>query len=187
MRSIFLSITLLCFCPTALFPEAEAIGTEANYTIISSMIVSSKNGTSLSTQTSIKLSSAMEKALNHGVPLTFAFSGELTQIKSWLPDPVVLSFYLDREIRYHALSQRYILVNLNNNSQQTFSSLRVLINQLGSFNSATIGPSLNAGLSFMARLEVHLDISALPPALRIPATLSSQWHLKGRPREWQVL
>jgi hypothetical protein len=80
-------------------------------------------------------------------------------------------------VSYHALSRQYLLTNLNTRNVNTFNSLDLLLESLGTVRDF---PLIDAGLlqadkDYLIRMRVYFDYDQLPIPLRMRAYSSSAW------------
>jgi len=127
-------------------------------------------------------------ALAHGVPLRIDTYIRVKRKRNWLWDPVIrdetISFLLQR----HALSNHYLLTNLDSDQKKQFQYLDEALRTLGSikdhflFDESTIDPEA----SYIGYIKAELNIEALPPPLRPIAYISPQWQAESPWYEWRV-
>lgn len=131
------------------------------------------------------LSPAAEDALESGVPLIFELRIELVRPRRFWLDENVAYLTQRYRIRFHALSQRYVLTNLNTSESQNFSSRHSALDALGAVRSLPVIDRrlLRPGEDYELWLRAGLDVDDLPPPLRTGAYLSPQWRLLS---EWHV-
>lgn len=131
------------------------------------------------------LSSAARDALESGVPLTFELQIEITRPRPFWLDEDVAALVQRFRVRYHALSQRYVLTNLNSGQSESFSSRTAALTALGTVRSLPVIDRglLQRGREYQLWLRAGLDVDDLPPPLKTGAYLSPEWRLLS---EWQV-
>jgi len=84
------------------------------------------------------LTRGAREALENGVPLTFETQIELDRVRRYLPDPTLVTLIQRFELNYHALTQRFIVRNVNSSEQSshaTLSSALFTIGQLQALRS----------------------------------------------------
>lgn len=127
-------------------------------------------------------------ALNSGVPLTVELEFEVIRVRGlWLDDSsAVLTF--DYELEYRALSQRYIVRNLNSGDQDSFSTLYSALNSLGRIQGLPVidDAVLSPGSEYRLRLRARLSTRQYPSALRLLFFWRSQWQLQSEWYEWTL-
>lgn len=148
--------------------------------------VSLRDGTYvLDADIDFKLSRSASDALESGVPLSFELQIELVRPrKLWLDDEVATLVQRFR-VRYHALSQRYVLTNLNTSDSESYSTREGAMRALGTIRSLPVIDQrlLREHEEYQLWLRAGLDVDELPPPLKTGAYLSPQWRLLS---EWHV-
>ncbi len=127
-------------------------------------------------------------ALAHGVALRIDTYIKVKRERNWLWDPVVRDETVTFQLERLALSDHYLLTNLNSEQKEQFQYLDEALRALGSikehflFDISTIDPSA----TYIGYLKAELDIEALPPPMRPIAYFSPQWYAESPWYEWLV-
>ena len=133
-----------------------------------------------------QLSDPIHEALANGVPITIGLQIEIERQREYLWNKTVASLLQKYTVQFHALSEQYIVRNLNSGSQQSFRSLPAALQSMGEIEAL---PLLDESLLeetdalYQVQLRSHIDINALPAPLRPMAWLSHEWRLQS---EWYV-
>lgn len=141
----------------------------------------------LNTDIDFQLSTAAREALESGVPLTFELDIELVRPRTLWFDQKIATLTQRYRVRYHALSRRYVLTNLNTGENRSFTSHVSALTELGTVRSL---PIINRSLldqdqQYELWLRAGLDVDDLPPPLKTGAYLSPQWRLLSEWHRWQ--
>ena len=134
------------------------------------------------------LSDEALNALNSGVSLTIELNIELLRIRRFLPDDKETELSFQYELEYRPLSQRYIVRDVRNASQESYSTLFSALNRLGRiqnlflFDSKSLIPDAN----YRLRLQALLSTKQYSAPLRMLFFWRSQWDIKSRWYEWQL-
>jgi hypothetical protein len=125
------------------------------------------------------LTDAVIEALQNGVTLTLLFSIEIKRERWYLWDESVTELRQKYQLKYFALSKKYMLNLTNTGIQEIHTSLDSV---LMSLNHLEDFPLLDAALvssdsDYIVYLKIQLDIEALPAPLRPVAYFSSDWRL----------
>ncbi|MEO5703307.1 MAG: DUF4390 domain-containing protein [Gammaproteobacteria bacterium] len=128
------------------------------------------------------------EALENGVPLTMELNIEIRHPRRLLWDAQFTSLQQRYRIEYHALSQQYIVKNVNSGIQYNFPSRPDAIDAMGTIIDLPILDKrlLEPGRHYFGRLRASLDIEALPTPLLLLAYLSPQWHLTSEWYTWPL-
>jgi hypothetical protein len=119
------------------------------------------------------------EALDNGVPITLLLELKLSRAREYLWDERVASLEQRYSLRYHALSEQYIVQNLNSGEQTAHRSLVSVRNYLATITEL---PLIDRHLleedgtgQYYLKLRAGFDISALPSPMRPMAWLSADW------------
>jgi hypothetical protein len=170
------AILLLCFLATSalspVFAESKAVVRSASLTLDAAQDVYELNA-----RVDITLPEEARKGIEAGLTLRFVYEIELARVRGYWPDATVAELEQAYELSYHALSQRYLLRNLNTGEQQDFGSLQAALEQLGDVRGL---PVIDADLvKGDSRYEVYLraviDLSTTPAALQWLLFWTDDW------------
>lgn len=128
------------------------------------------------------------EALYNGVPLTIVMDIEIVKNRDLLWDERIASLQSRYQLQLHALSDHYILKNLNSGATRTFRNLDSAILGLGTISDFPMIDSylLNPNQRYSVRARARLDIEALPSPLRPLAYLRSLWDLDSDWHTWPI-
>jgi len=123
------------------------------------------------------LGPAAEEALHSGVPLTFVTEIEVLRPRRWLWDARVARLEQRHVLRWHALSERYVLEHLNTGERRSFRSLARALQALGTLRGLPMLDRrlLRVGTAYDARLRARLSVEDLPAPMRPFAYLERDW------------
>lgn len=135
-----------------------------------------------------ELNEAALEALQSGVALTFEVQIEVRRVRRWRPDSSVANLLQLYELQYHALSERYIVRNLNSGEQDNFLTLSAALQSLGDIDGL---PLLDAALlrdrpSYEVRIKAVLDIRSFPGPLRLLSAFFGDWRLASKWYKWRL-
>ena len=128
------------------------------------------------------------EALRSGVPLIVLVNIEVQKDRNWWWDKTIAELEQGYLLLYHALSEKYIIHNLNSGSQQNFNSLSTAIFSLSNIHDLPLIDKnlLEEGEHYYVRLRTYLDIESLPAPMRPIAYISSQWQLESDWFTWPL-
>ena len=167
------------FCWLALPLTAQA----AQFTINQAQVYHIGNGYTLNASISYPLTPRVQEALENGVPITFFQEIQLIERTPllwdwWQWDETIWSTEIRYELRYHDLSQQYMLHSLDAENHRNFTTLASALNAMGNITNLTLPPALtNAADGRILRLRSGIDLTALPSPMRPGAMISSKWDL----------
>lgn len=167
---------LLCFLATSalspVFAESTAVVRSASLALDAAQDVYE-----LTAKVEITLPEEARKGIEAGLALRVAYEIALSRVRGYWPDATVAELEQTYELSYHALSQRYLVRNLNTGEQQDFGSLQAALEQLGDVRGL---PVIDADLvRGDSRYEVYLravvDLSTTPAALQWLLFWTDDW------------
>lgn len=126
------------------------------------------------------------EALHNGVPLTIRIDIEIDRPRQWLWNINLGSLEQGFRLQYHALSDQYVLKNLNSGALYAYHSLWVALDELGMLRDYPLidHKLLDPEQEYLVRLQARLDIEALPSPLRPIAYITPAWRLKSDWYQW---
>ena len=136
----------------------------------------------------LKFSADALDALRSGVPLIVLVNIEVLKDRNWWLDKTVAKLEQGYLLLYHALSEKYIIHNLNSGAQQNFNGLNTAIHSLSNLRDLPLIDKnlLDEGDNYYVRLRTYLDIESLPAPMRPIAYISSQWQLESDWYSWPL-
>ena len=176
---------LLCLITTGIFTsKSHAEG----FKILAAETKLKENVFLLEANMDLTFSSDALEALRSGVPLIVLINIEVEKDRNWWWDKTIAELEQGYLLLYHALSEKYIIHNLNSGSQQNFSSLSTALFSLSNFQDLPLIDKnlLDEGSDYYVRLRTYLDIESLPAPMRPIAYISSQWQLESDWFSWPL-
>ena len=170
------AMLLMCFLATAaispVLAESKAVVRNASLTLGAGQDVYELDAT-----VDFTLPEDARKGIEAGLTLRVVYEIELARVRGYWPDATIAELEQSYELSYHALSQRYLLRNLNTGEQQDFGSLPAALAQLGDVRGL---PVIDADLvQGDSRYEVYLraviDLSTTPAALQWLLFWTDDW------------
>jgi hypothetical protein len=171
----FLALLLLCIPGHA--PAREERGTMQ---VITAQARRGETAWLLNARLDISLSHTAREALENGVPLVFDFQIQALEKHSWFWDRVIEEHTEVRKIRYHPLSQTYIVKNANTGDLRGFRRLSEAMHALGDLLGVSVLDyrEMDADGHYTVRLRGSLDVESLPTPIRLLAYFSPAWKMK---------
>ena len=142
----------------------------------------------LDAQIDYQFSAPVLEALDSGVPLVVELQIEVKRHRSWLWNERKTRLAQRYQLSYHALTEQYLVKNLNSAAQQNLPSAEAAISALGQVMDLPLLDKrlLAVGENYTVRLRARLDLDALPTPLRLPAYFSPQWRLTSEWYTWPL-
>lgn len=174
-------LQLLCWLMLPLTAQAT------QFHINQAQVYQMGNGYILNATISYPLTPRVQEALDNGVPITFFQEIQLLDRTPllwdwWQWDKVLWSAEIRYELRYHDLSQQYMLHSLDVENHRNFTTLASALSAMGNITNLTLPPAFtHRSDKTVLQLRSGLDLAALPSPMRPGAMISSKWDLTS---EW---
>ncbi len=135
-----------------------------------------------------RLSAEALEALEAGVALTIELQMEVNRRRRLLPNQGIATLTQRYQLQYHALSNRYVLRNLNSGEQESFATLFAALNQLGRVIDLPVidAALLEADQRYEFRLRAVLDTREFPGPLRLLAFWADGWRIESEWFRWRL-
>jgi len=135
-----------------------------------------------------RLSTEAREALDAGVPLSIEIEVEFLRSRRFWFDSSEAGLRQTYELQYHALSERYLVLNRNTGEQSSFANLFSALNFLG---RVTRLPLIDAALlepeeSYEIRVRTVLSTENFPGPLRLLTFWRRDWSLRSEWYAWQL-
>ena len=175
---------LLCLVITALPTWSHADG----FNVLTAETKLKEHVYLLEANLDLEFSADALDALRSGVPLIVLVNIEVLKDRNWWFDKTVAELEQGYLLLYHALSEKYIIHNLNSGAQQNFIGLNAAIHSLSNLQNFPLIDKnlLDADGNYYVRLRTYLDIESLPAPMRPIAYISSQWQLESDWFSWPL-
>jgi hypothetical protein len=113
------------------------------------------------------VSPAIRSALRDGVTLTFDLDTRVERERRLWFNASIVELTLKRELRYHTVSDRYVVRDVKTGQQENFSTLEEALTYLGRIDSwpILVEPQLNGG-NYLISVRAGVRRGRLPASLR---------------------
>ena len=154
---------LLCFLATT---TAFAAPRESELLIRGAQAAVDEDTLELDTQLYLQLPKGALKAIDGGLSLHLTYQIEVSRVRRWLPDADIASIEQEFELTYHALSQRYLVRNLNTGEQQDFGTLDAALARISEVKGLPVldASLLPPGPEYEGRVRAVLDMASAEDA-----------------------
>jgi len=125
------------------------------------------------------------RAVREGVPLTLELEIVLNRARRLWLDETVATLEQRYELVYHALSERYLVRNLNSGEQASFATLDAALDQLRVVDDLPIldGALLEGRSRYEISVRAGLDVRTMPDTLRFVLFWTDDWRQRS---EWYI-
>ncbi|MEJ2522940.1 MAG: DUF4390 domain-containing protein [Gammaproteobacteria bacterium] len=169
----------------ALVPRAEAAG----FVQVLKASMSLRDGVwYLDADVAWSPSEAAREALDSGVTLDVILRVAVSERRRFLWDPDVAELEQRYELQYHALTQRFILRNLNSGQQRTFATLDAALRALSEVRQLPVldDALLDDDEQYDVGLKAEMDMKQLGGPLALISFLWNDWQLESEWERWPL-
>lgn len=177
-----LIVMLLALCLTAVARADGEFEVRSAYTSLREGVMF------LNAQIHFDLPDGAVKALRSGVTVDLEIQVELDRSRRFLPDRNVASLRQRYTLSYHALSDRFVVRNVNSGEQQSFASLDAAREELGDLRDLPVIDTelLRDDYDYEMRIRAVLDRQRLPVPISTLTSLFDDWRLASKWFIWRL-
>jgi hypothetical protein len=175
-----------CALSLVLFSLVALAQTQQRFEIRSAYVARAEAVYEINATLVFELPDGAREAVREGAPLTLDLEIVLHRSRRYWLDDTVAMLEQHYELSYHALSERYLVRNLNSGEQASFAtldaaldSLRV-VTRLPILDQSLVVPGARHEIS----LRAHLDVKTMPDALRFIVFWSKDWRQSSEWYTW---
>jgi hypothetical protein len=167
---IRLAVLAFALC-TAVSARAEDVALEdgARFEVRSAFLEPAEHVYQLNAALDLALSRNARQAIREGVPVVIQLDLSVDRKRRYFVDEKIASIVQRWQLHYHALSERYIVVNLNSGQQLSYTSLPAALTALSEVRGLPVVDEslLDKDSRYEASLRVQTTIEGgLPGALK---------------------
>jgi len=135
-----------------------------------------------------RLSTEAVDALHSGVPLGIRLDIEIIHPRRWWFDDDSVALRQSYQLDYHAISERYIVLNINSSEQVSFASLSSALEYIGRIERLPLIDTavLDDDRGYYVRLRASLDQEQFPGPLRLLAFWRRDWSIASEWYRWPL-
>ena len=176
---------LLCFLATI---AGAAAPTESSLRIRSTQVTVDEDVYELDARLDLQLPQEARQAIDAGLTLRLTYQIEVNRVRRYMPDAGVASVEQRFELSYHALSQRYLVRNLNTGEQQDFGALDAALDRLGDVHGLPILDTalVTKGPTFEGRIRAVLDMNTAPDTFGWLLFWTDDWSAESEWHTWTL-
>ena len=136
----------------------------------------------------LRLSTEARAALSSGFPLTIRFEIEILNQRSWWFDTEAAVLTQVYELAYDALTERYVVHNVNGGEQQSYGSPESALERIGMVQQLPLidATVLDPNRGYDIRTRALLDTKQLPGPLHLLAFWRRDWSLGSEWYRWPL-
>jgi hypothetical protein len=131
----------------------------------------------------------LRAALADGVALTLELEIEVNGVRRYWTDETVASLVQRYQLQYHAVSERYLVRNLNSGEQDSFPNLDAAVEHLTRISGLPVLDQtlISKRRRYEASLRATLDVGDMPYALRMIMFWVDDFHRSSEWYTWPLL
>jgi hypothetical protein len=170
-------------------PIAVEAGDDPGFFEVRSAVAQLRDGVyHLNAVIAYRLSTEAMDALHSGVPLRIRLDIEIIDPRRWWFDNENAALRQGYQLEYHALSKRYIVLNVNSSEQASFGSLFAALEHLGRIDRLPLIDSavLDEDRGYDVRIRALLDQEQFPGPLRLLAFWRRDWSIASEWYRWPL-
>ncbi|VAW99979.1 hypothetical protein MNBD_GAMMA22-1068 [hydrothermal vent metagenome] len=135
-------------------------------------------------QIQYEFSNGVLEALDNGIPIFITMEIEVYR-ERWWRNKKIASLKQTYMLLYHALTEKFVLNNLNSGNQNNFTTLSSALDALGKVKNLPLLDLklIENGSTHLVKLRTYLDLDSLPGPIRPLAYLSPEWRLES---DWYI-
>ena len=136
----------------------------------------------------IGIPEAGRRAIEAGLTLELDYQIEIARMRRYLPDAAVASLQQRFELSYHALSQRYLVRNLNTGEQYDHGTLQAALDRLAEVRGLPLLDSslLEPGSNYEFRVRAELTLRTAPDTLSWLLFWADDWSATSEWYAWTL-
>jgi hypothetical protein len=175
---------VLCFLATLAFPAVAETRVE-----VSNASVALDDGVyELEAALELDLPEDARRAIEAGLTLHLEYEIEIARVRRYLPDEGVANLVQTFELSYHALSQRYLVRNLNTGEQYDHGTLQAALDRLSEVRGLPLLDSslLQPGSTYELSVRADLKLRTAPDTLSWLLFWADDWSATSEWYQWTL-
>lgn len=143
----------------------------------------------LNARLQLPLNDRLREALRDGVQLRLELELEVTGTRRYWLDEGVASLRQLYQLQYDAVSDRYLVRNLNSGEQNSFPTLEAAVEHLSHVSGLPVldRALTESGRRYEFHLRVTRDLGDIPDTLRVLMFWTDDWHRASEWYTWPLL
>ena len=185
LRSVFALSRFVLLCIAVSAPGYAA---DPPFEIRSAYVEPVDNIYLLTAQLSFSLPDGARQAVRDGVLLTLDVDLALHRARRFWLDDTVATLKQQYELGFHALSERFVVRNLNSDDQVSFATLEAALESLTSIRGLPVldAALIEPGEDYEFSMRATLDVQTLPEALRWVLFWADDWRQRSVWYTWSL-
>ncbi|MDH5175214.1 MAG: DUF4390 domain-containing protein [Gammaproteobacteria bacterium] len=176
----------LCFIAT-IAPPARA-EEESQLTIREASATVDEGVYELDAKLDLVLPEAARKAVESGLTLRLTYEVTVNRVRRYMPDAGVAALEQRYEVSYHALSQRYLVKNLNTGEQQDYGLLQSALDRVSELRGLPVLDTalVSDGPVYEGRIRAVLGMNTAPDVFGWLLFWTDDWSAESEWKTWTL-
>ncbi len=177
---------VLCLIATA-GPVAHAED-ESKLTIRDVQVSLDEGVYELNAKVDLTLPDGARKAVESGLTLRLIYEIRVDRVRRYMPDAGIAALEQRYEVSYHALSQRYLVKNLNTGEQQDFGSLQAALDRVADLHGLPVidAALVSDGPVYEGRIRAVLGMNTAPDVFGWLLFWTDDWSAESDWKSWTL-
>lgn len=179
------AMLLMCFLATV---AAPAVLAQTRIEIRAASLALDEGVYELDAAMVLELPEGARKAIEAGLAMRIDYDIRISRVRQYIPDAGVASLVQSYEVSYHALSQRYLLRNMNTGEQQDYGTLDAALERVGDVRGLPVidAALVQDGPTYEVGVRAVLDMGTVPDALSWLLFWTDDWSTSSEWYSWTL-
>jgi hypothetical protein len=175
-------------CVLATIGPLGAAGAAPELVVRDVQVVADEGVYELDARLDLPLPDAARKAVESGLTLRLTYEIVVDRVRRYMLDAEIAALAQRYEVGYHALSQRYLVRNLNTGEQQDFGTLQGALDRVSEIRGLPVLDTalVTPGPVYEGRIRAVLDLSTAPDVLGWLLFWSDDWSATSDWKSWTL-
>ena len=176
----------LVLCLIATLGSVAHAEDESKLTIRDVQVALDEGVYELDAKVDLVLPDGARKAVESGLTLRLTYEIKVDRVRRYMPDAGIAALEQRYEVSYHALSQRYLVKNLNTGEQQDFGSLQAALDRVGELHGLPVidATLVSDGPVYEGRIRAVLEMNTAPDVLGWLLFWTDDWSAASDWKTW---
>lgn len=176
----------LCFIATTAAPARAADESRLVLREVSATI--DEGVYELDAKLDLALPDGARKAVESGLTLRLTYEVSVNRVRRYMPDAGIAALEQRYEVSYHALSQRYLVKNLNTGEQQDFGSLQGALDRITELRGLPVLDTslVSDGPVYEGRIRAVLGMNTAPDVFGWLLFWTDDWSAESEWKTWTL-
>ena len=181
-------ILSLLLCVIATLATSERASAQASLSLSDVGIGVDDGVYELGARLDLHLPDDARKAVESGLTLRLNYEIVIDRVRRYMLDAEVAALVQRYEVTYHALSQRWLVRNLNTGEQNDYGSLDTALARISELRGLPIIDTalLPAGPEYQGRIRAVLDLTTAPDAFGWLLFWADDWSAESDWKTWTL-